>query len=319
MYSSAFSAGKRRDREWCYQRIANNGLCNCTSSDNYHTRTWPKSWQQTVWGMIRKYKDGTLSHLPGSGRCFKLTPDILAIIEEQMRMDNETTATQLVKIVNAVGYDVSKSTIVQALRILRWTFHGSRYCQMIREQRKENGVGTREPSQEVWKHCMDRWINDSAGESSHLFVQEVEEPPRPKAQAKHPYKVMVWAGISRKGATNICLLNKSMNSAVYQVVLQSHLLSFLKEHLPDSSLQQDSAPCHVSKVTHKFLKDNSILLFKTPLKALTATLSRICGTSWNISCGQQWNPTRKSSFREWGNSYSGEVLQAIYKRLSLKF
>ena len=34
------------DREWCYQRIANNGLCNCTSSDDYRTRTWPKSRQQ---------------------------------------------------------------------------------------------------------------------------------------------------------------------------------------------------------------------------------------------------------------------------------
>ena len=35
---------------------------------------------------------GTLSRLPGSGRHFKLTPDILAIIEEQMRVDDETTA-----------------------------------------------------------------------------------------------------------------------------------------------------------------------------------------------------------------------------------
>ena len=94
--------------------------------------------------------------------------------------------------------------------------------------------------------------------------RKVGEPPRPKARAKHPYKVMVWAGISRKGATNICLLNKSMNSAVYQVVLQSHLVPFLQEHLPDGSLQQDNAPCHVSKATQKFLKDNNIPLFKTP-------------------------------------------------------
>ena len=94
--------------------------------------------------------------------------------------------------------------------------------------------------------------------------RKVGEPPRPKARAKHPYKVMVWAGISRKGATNICLLNKSMNSSVYQVVLQSHLVPFLQEHLPDGSLQQDNAPCHVSKATQKFLKNNSIPLFKTP-------------------------------------------------------
>ena len=45
-------------------------------------------------------------------------PDTLAIIEEQMRADDETTATQLVKIVNAAQYDVSKSTIVQVRRIL---------------------------------------------------------------------------------------------------------------------------------------------------------------------------------------------------------
>ena len=80
---------------------------------------------------------GTLSRLPGSRRRFKLTPEFLAILEEQMRVDDETTATLLVKIVNSVGYDVFISTIVRAWKILGWTFHGSRYCQMIRAQNKE--------------------------------------------------------------------------------------------------------------------------------------------------------------------------------------
>jgi len=43
---------------------------------------------------------------------------------------------------------------------------------------------------------------------------------------------MVWAGISRKGATNSCLLNASVNSAVYQEVLRTHLLPFLRRKLP---------------------------------------------------------------------------------------
>ena len=51
---------------------------------------------------------GTLPRLPGSERRFKLTPGILAIIEEEMCVDDETTATQLVKIVNTAGYDISK-------------------------------------------------------------------------------------------------------------------------------------------------------------------------------------------------------------------
>ena len=38
---------------------------------------------------------------------------------------------------------------------------------------------------------------------------------RPKARPKYPLKIMVWAGISRKGPTNICLLNCSINSSVY--------------------------------------------------------------------------------------------------------
>ena len=69
--------------------------------------------KQTVWATIKKYKDhGTLCCLPGSGRRFKLTPVVLAMIEERMRADDETAATQLVKMVNAAGYNVSKSTIV---------------------------------------------------------------------------------------------------------------------------------------------------------------------------------------------------------------
>ena len=62
------------------------------------------------------------------------------MIEERMRTDDETTATQLVKMVNAVGYNVSKSTIIRARKILGWTFHGSRYCQMIRTQNKETSI-----------------------------------------------------------------------------------------------------------------------------------------------------------------------------------
>ena len=103
--------------------------------------TSPKSWKQVdiefqsrwcgPWsGNTRHTKLFLIFH-------FMLMPDILAIIEEQMRADDETTATQLVNIVNAAQYDVSKSAIVQAWRILGWTFHSSRYCQMIRTQNKE--------------------------------------------------------------------------------------------------------------------------------------------------------------------------------------
>ena len=223
--------------------------------------------KKTIWTTISKYKaHGTLSRLPGSGRRFKLTPEALAMIEAQMQADDETTATQLVKMLNAAGYDVSRSTIIRARRRLGWTFHGSRYCQMIRAQNKEKRI--------IWARANEHntfdtivWTDESMIqlENHRTFsYRKVGEAPRPKARAKHPYKVMVWAGISKRGATNIALLNCSVNSTVYQEVLRTHLLPFLRERLPNGRLQQDNAPCHVSKATQKFLEVNNISLFQTP-------------------------------------------------------
>ena len=183
-----------------------------------------------------------------------------------MRTDDNTTATQLVKMVNPAGYNVSKSTIIRARGILGWTFHGSRYCQMIRTQNKEKRMQwARENLHNRFENIV--WTDESMIqlENHQTFsYRKVGEAPRPKARPKYPLKIMVWAGISRKGATNICLLNCSVNSSVYQEVLRTHLLPFLHANLPDGQLQQDNAPCQVSKVTHKFLADNKVPLFQTP-------------------------------------------------------
>ena len=95
--------------------------------------------KKTVWTTIKNPHD-TIHCLPGSGRCFQLEPERLAIIEERIQEDDETTASQLVRILNAQGYTISKPTIVRARNILGWTFHGSRYCQMIRNNNKEKRV-----------------------------------------------------------------------------------------------------------------------------------------------------------------------------------
>ena len=90
--------------------------------------------KKAVWETIQKYKThGTITHLPGSGQPFRLTSEVLKIIEDQMKADDETTAMQLLKIIEDQGHKVSRTTIIRARKTLGWTFHGSRYCQMIRE------------------------------------------------------------------------------------------------------------------------------------------------------------------------------------------
>ena len=43
------------------------------------------------------------------------------------------------------------------------------------------------------------------------------ERPRPKLRPKHPTKVHVWAGISKKGATGICIFEGKMNAPLFWV------------------------------------------------------------------------------------------------------
>ena len=227
--------------------------------------------KQTMWVTIQKYKrHGTISRLPGSGRPFKLTRKMLDAIEEQMKQDDETMATQLVKMLGERGFKISTHTVKRARKSLGWTFHGSQYCQLIRNANKEKRV---------------QWVKDNLHSSFDDVVstdestiqlennrtfsyRKVGSAPKPKPRAKHPFKVMVWAGISKKGAMNICLLGCSVNSAVYQEVLRTHLLPFLREWLPNGRFQQDNAPCHTSKATQRFFQANRIKVLKTSPESL---------------------------------------------------
>ena len=90
-----------------------------------------------VWKLLRSYKEtGIIQRQPGSGRPSLVTAEIAAIIERQMQLDDETTATQLRAILEAKGHKLSLSTIQRSRHQLGWTFRGSAYCQLIRDANK---------------------------------------------------------------------------------------------------------------------------------------------------------------------------------------
>lgn len=53
-----------------------------------------------------------------------------------MQLDDETTAVQLREILKKKGYTLSLSTILRCRKRLGWSFRGSSYCQMIRDENK---------------------------------------------------------------------------------------------------------------------------------------------------------------------------------------
>ena len=79
---------------------------------------------------------GTIARRPGSGARMKITDEVKRIVEEQMRLDDETTATQLHVLLVRLGYSLSLRTVLRCRTTLGWTFRGSAYCQLIREQNK---------------------------------------------------------------------------------------------------------------------------------------------------------------------------------------
>ena len=79
---------------------------------------------------------GSISQKQGSGRKCKITEAIKAIVEKQMREDNETSALQLHRLLLSKGHYLSIRTVLRCRQQLGWTFRGSAYCQMIREANK---------------------------------------------------------------------------------------------------------------------------------------------------------------------------------------
>lgn len=91
-----------------------------------------------IYKFLRTYSaTGSIGRRIGSGRPSKITGEIKQIVEQQMRLDDETTAYQLHRLLTEKGYSISLRTILRCRSALGWTFRGSAYCQLIREVNKQ--------------------------------------------------------------------------------------------------------------------------------------------------------------------------------------
>ena len=84
-------------------------------------------------------------------------------------------------------------------------------------------------------------------------------------RAKHPVKVHVWAGISLRGSTGICIFSGIMKAPLYIQIIERSLLSFLHDAFPDGQrFIQDNDPKHTSMLARAFFEDNGVHWWKTP-------------------------------------------------------
>ena len=86
---------------------------------------------------IRYRETGSIGRRPGSGRPTKMTAAVKQAVEEQMQLDDDTTASQLHAMLVSKGFELSLCNILRCRASLGWTFRGSAYCQLIRHENKE--------------------------------------------------------------------------------------------------------------------------------------------------------------------------------------
>ena len=94
--------------------------------------------QISVYKFLRRYSEtASIARKPGSGWPSTITQEIKQIVEAQMQEDDETSAMQLHALLKSKGINISCRTVLCCRSSLGWTFHGSAYCQIIRQANKE--------------------------------------------------------------------------------------------------------------------------------------------------------------------------------------
>ena len=224
--------------------------------------------------LIKKYKEtGTIARRMGSGRPTKITPEVLRIVEEQMKKDDETTAVQLQKILVDKGHALSLKTILTSRLKLGWTFRGSAYCQVIRDANKQKRLmwateNLAEVQHNGFKDVL--WTDECSvqlEQHKRFCYRKKSEPPRPKPRPKHPCKVHVWAGISQEGKTPIVIFSGIMNAGGFIEVLENGLIPYLENINRNARFMQDNDPKHTSKKVKSWLECKDVNWWKTPAES----------------------------------------------------
>jgi transposase len=193
-------------------------------------------------------------------------------MERKMEEDDEITSAELHRLIaRNFSTEISPPTIRRFIRKnLEWEVVRTRFGPMISDTNKvkrrtfaEMCIEKRDTFDDVI------WSDESSVQlmrHSQTMRVKVGKERVLKPQAKHALKVHVWAAISKKGATHICVFDQIMDGPLYVKILENFLLPFLSTAFPDGNYRfmQDNDPKHTSRVAKEFYESKDIKWWRTP-------------------------------------------------------
>ena len=216
-------------------------------------------------------KGAGLADQSRSGRPSVVTKKMAEFMDKRVEEDEELSATELHRLITRkFGKKVSAQTICQFLhQKLRWIVVRTKTGPMISDRKKVKRM-------EFAKHCIAAkdsfddviWTDESSVQlvrHTRTVRVKVGKEQQYKPVAKHVVKVHVWAGISKRGATKICIFDQIMNAKVYVNILKDILLPFISAKFPDSHrFMQVNDPKHTSRLAKAYLEEQGINWWLTP-------------------------------------------------------
>lgn len=124
---------------------------------------------------------------------------------------------------------------------------------------------------------------------SCLCFRKRFQPRLLKQRAKHPIKIHIWGGISKRGATNVIMFTGLINAERLCTVLQAGLVPFIRRVYPDGHrLYQDNDPKHASRLIEDFFDENRVKWWATPPESLDLNpIELVWGSLKQYLCNQE--------------------------------
>lgn len=204
-----------------------------------------------------------------SSRPRKLNKLARDFIESQMRQNDEATSHQIQKKLSKRGVQVHSSRAWRPRKEQGWTLQNAKYSRLVRDVNKVKRLEFAQrviDTEDTFENVI---FSDECSISLQQFrrtcYRKIGEPPKRKPKPKHLLKLHVKAGISRHGATNICIFEGIMEADLYYCnILEDALIPFIRETLPNHRFMQDNDHNYTSRVAKAVFEENNINWWRTP-------------------------------------------------------